>query len=90
MEDYFNFWNICEEEKVPLAFNKLDGELEEWWEDIQIDKKCRGEHPICSWQRMKNALIDLWIPHDYYDILDYIQVFIIVLYIHMKSNTFKT
>ena len=39
---------------------------------------------------MKNALIDLWFPHDYYDILDYIQVFIIGLHIHMKSNIFKT
>ena len=90
MEEYFNFWNIFEEEEVPLAFNKLDGDVEEWWVDIQIDKKRWGKHPIHSWQRMKNALIDLWIPHDYYDILDYIQVFIIVLYIHMKSNTFKT
>ena len=38
---------------------------------------------------MKTVLIDLWFPNDYYDIL-IIQVLIINLYMHMKSNMFKT
>uniref|UniRef100_A0A7N2MLY1 Uncharacterized protein n=1 Tax=Quercus lobata TaxID=97700 RepID=A0A7N2MLY1_QUELO len=41
LEEYFNFWKICDEEKVRLASNKLDNEAEEWWEDIQIDRKRR-------------------------------------------------
>ena len=57
-----------------LASNKLDDEAEEWWEEIQIDRKRRVKHPICSWQRMKRVLIDLWFPNDYYDILDYTSV----------------
>ena len=57
-----------------LASNKLDDEVEEWWEDIQINRKRRGKHPICSCQRMKRVLIDLWFPNDYYDILDYTSV----------------
>jgi len=48
LEKYFSFWKICDEEKVQFAFNKLDSEAEEWWEDIQIDRKRRGKHPICS------------------------------------------
>ena len=39
LEEHFNFWKICDEEKVRLASNKLDDEAEEWWEDIQIDRK---------------------------------------------------
>ena len=74
MEEYFNFWKICDEEKLQLASNKLDDEAKEWWEDIQIDRKRRGKHPICSWQRMKKILIDLWFPNDYYDILVYTSV----------------
>ena len=74
LEEYFNFWKICDEERVWLASNKLDDEVEEWLEDIQIDRKRQGKHPICSWQRMKNLLIDLWFPNDYYDILDYTSV----------------
>ena len=70
-EEYFNFWKICDEEKVWLASNKLDDEAEEWWEDIQIDRKQQVKHPIYSWQRMKRILIDLWFPNDYYNILDY-------------------
>ena len=57
-----------------LASNKLDDEVEEWWEEIQIDRKRRGKHPIYSWQRMKKLLIDLWFPNDYYEILDYTSV----------------
>ena len=74
LEEYFNFWKICDEEKVKLASNKLDDAAEEWWEDIQIDRKRRGKHPICSCQRMKRVIIDLWFPNDYYDILDYTSV----------------
>ena len=74
LEEYFNFWKICDEEKVQLASNKLDNEVEEWWEEIQIDRKRQGKHPICSWQRMKKVLIDLWFPNDYYDILNYASV----------------
>ena len=29
LEEYFNFWKICDEEKVQLASNKLDDEAEE-------------------------------------------------------------
>ena len=39
LEDYFNFRKICDKEKGRLASNKLDDEVEEWWEDIQIDRK---------------------------------------------------
>ena len=39
LEEYFNFWMICDEEKVRLASSKLDNEAEELWEDIQIDRK---------------------------------------------------
>ena len=39
LEEYFNFWKICDEKKVQLASSKLDNEVEEWSEDIQIDRK---------------------------------------------------
>lgn len=29
LEEYFNFWKICDEEKMRLASNKLDNEAEE-------------------------------------------------------------
>ena len=35
----FDYWEIYDEEKVKLESNKLEGEVEEWWEDIQIDRK---------------------------------------------------
>ena len=34
LEEYFNFLKNCDEEKLWLAFNKLNSEVEEWWEDI--------------------------------------------------------
>ena len=52
----------------------MDDEAEEWWEDIQINRKQQGKYPICSWQRMKRVLIESWFPNDYYDILDYASV----------------
>ena len=34
LKEYFNFWKIVDEEKVRLESNKLDDEVEEWWEEI--------------------------------------------------------
>ena len=79
---YFNFCKICDDKKVWLASNKLDNEVEEWWEDIQINRKWRGKHPICSWKKMKRILIYLWFPNDYYDILDYTNVDYKSIYSH--------
>ena len=84
LEEYFNFWKICDEEKVWLASNKLDDEAEEWWEDIQINRKQRDKHPIRSWQRMKRVLIDLRFPNDYYDILDYTSIDYKLVYSYEK------
>ena len=85
LEEYFKFWKICDEEKVRFASNKLDDEAEEWWEEIQIDRKRRGKHPICSWQIMKKVLIDLWFLNDYYDILVYVSVDYISLCSYKKQ-----
>ena len=74
LEEYFTFWKIYDEEKVRFASNKLDDEAKEWQEDIQIDRKQQGKHPIRSWQRMKKVLIDFQFPNDYYDILNYTSV----------------
>ena len=87
LEEYFKFWKICDEEKAQLASNKLDYEVEEWWEEIQIDGKRRGKHPICSWQRMKKVLIDLWFPNDYYDILDYTSIDYKYVYSYENQGT---
>ena len=70
---------------MQFASNKLDDEVEKWWEDIQIDRKLWGKHPICSWQRMKNVLIDLWFPNNYYDIIDYTSVHYISVYSYEKQ-----
>ena len=40
VEEYFDFWEIYDEENVKLVSNKLDREVEEWWADIQIDRNC--------------------------------------------------
>ena len=39
LKEYFDYLEICDEERVRLTFNKLDGEAKEWWEDIKIDSK---------------------------------------------------
>ena len=70
---------------MQLASNKLDDEAEEWWEDVQINRKRRGKHQICSWQRMRRVLINLWFPNDYYDILDYTSVGYKSVYSYQKQ-----
>ena len=54
LDEYFNFWKICDEENVQLASNKLDDEVEEGgkiFKSIESDeisiqsalgKECKG------------------------------------------------
>ena len=85
LEEYFNFCKIWNEERVRLASNKLDNETDEWWEDIQIDRKRWGKNLIYSWQRVKKLLIDLWFSNDYCDILEYRSVDYIFVYSYEKQ-----
>lgn len=68
-EDYFNYYEICDEEKVIFVYNKVDDDVVKWQDDIKIDQKYRGKSKIHSWQRMKIVLVGLWFPYDCYDIL---------------------
>ena len=52
----------------------MDGNVEEWWEDIEINRKRWVKHPIHSGKIMEKVLIDSWFPCDYYNILDYTSV----------------
>ena len=54
-EEYFDYLEICDEERVWFAFNKLDSEVEEWWEDIKNDSKhffILGHEQILSLPRL--------------------------------------
>ena len=70
---------------MQLASNKLDDKVEEWWKDIQIDRKRRGKHSVCSWQRLKKVSIDLRFLNNYFDILDYTSIDYKFLYSYEKQ-----
>ena len=61
-EEYFNYWNICDKEKVILDSNKLESDVVKWQEDIQDERVHQSKQEICSWQRMKKRLIDFFFP----------------------------
>ncbi len=61
-EEYFNYWNICDKEKVILVSNKLESDVVKWWDDIQDQRVHQSKQEICSWQRMKKRLIDFFFP----------------------------
>ena len=39
LEESLIFGRFSDEKKTRPTFNKLDVEAEEWWEDLQIDRK---------------------------------------------------
>ena len=47
-EKYFNYWEICDEEKVTLDSNKLESVAAKLWDDIQDDRVHQGKQEICS------------------------------------------
>ena len=48
LKGYLIFGSFVMNKEYDLHFNKLDGEVDEWLKDIQIDRKCWGKRPIHS------------------------------------------
>jgi hypothetical protein len=52
MDKYFDYEEIEEEKKVKHAITRLKGHATLWWDELQVDRRCKGKQKIKSWDRM--------------------------------------
>jgi hypothetical protein len=65
MEKYFDYEDIDEEKKVKHAVTILKGHAMLLWDELQVDKRCKGKKKIKNWDIMVAKMKVKFIPNDY-------------------------
>ena len=65
LEEYFEYEEIENLDRVKFAKEKLKGQVKIWWQEVQLDQNNRGQEKITKWERMVAKLKWKFIPIDY-------------------------
>ena len=65
MEKYFDYEDINEEKKVKHVITRLKGHATLWWDELQVDRRCKGKKKIKNWDIMVAKLKAKFMPKDY-------------------------
>ena len=52
LEEYFEYEEIEDPDRVKFAKAKLKGHAKVWWQEVQLDRNNRGKDKITKWERM--------------------------------------
>jgi hypothetical protein len=65
LDTYFDYEDVEEEKKVKNVVTRLKGHATLWWDELQVDRRCKGKQKIKSWDRMIAKMKAKFIPRDY-------------------------
>ena len=65
LEEYFEYEDIQEPDRVKFAKTKLKGHAKIWWQEVQLERNRRGKEKITRWDRMVDKMKKQFIPVDY-------------------------
>ena len=52
LEEYFEYEEIEDPDRVKFAKAKLKGHAKIWWQELQLERNTRGKGKITKWERM--------------------------------------
>jgi hypothetical protein len=65
MEEYFEFEEVEDLDRVRFAKTRLKGHASIWWREVQLERGRRGKEKITKWEKMAAKLKRQFIPVDY-------------------------
>ena len=65
LEEYFEYDDIRDSDRVKFAKAKMKGHAKIWWQEIQLERNRRGKEKITRWDTMVDKLKKQFIPIDY-------------------------
>ena len=65
LEEYFEYEDVRDPDRVKFAKAKLKGHAKIWWQEVQLERNRRGKEKITRWDRMVDKLKRQFIPVDY-------------------------
>jgi hypothetical protein len=65
LDTYFDYEDVEEDKKVKHVVTRLKGHAALWWDELQVDRRCKGKQKIKSWDRRIAKMKAKFIPRDY-------------------------
>jgi hypothetical protein len=65
LDKYFDYEGNDDENNVKHGVTILKGHATLWWDELQVDRRCKGKSKIKSWDRMVAKLKAKFIPKYY-------------------------
>jgi hypothetical protein len=65
LDTYFDYEYVEEDKKVRHAIMRLKGHTTLWWDELQVDRRCKGKQKIKIWDRMIAKMKAKFIPRNY-------------------------
>ena len=65
LEEYFEYEDIRDPDRVKFAKAKMKGHAKIWWQEVQLERNRRGKEKITRWDRMVDKLKKQFIHVDY-------------------------
>jgi hypothetical protein len=60
LDKYFDYKDVKEDKKVKHAITRIKGHAKLWWDELQVDRRCKGKKKIKSWDRMCWSRLYFW------------------------------
>ena len=64
LDKYFNYEDVKEDKKVKHVITRFKGHATLWWDELQVDRCCKGKQKIKSWDRMVAKIKAKFTPKD--------------------------
>jgi hypothetical protein len=65
LDTYFDYEDVEEDKKFKHVVTRLKGHVALWWDELQVDRRCKGKQKIKTWDIMITKLKAKFIPGDY-------------------------
>ncbi|CAN0838816.1 hypothetical protein LINGRAHAP2_LOCUS2351 [Linum grandiflorum] len=69
VDRFFDLIGVPENKQVKMVANRLKSIAAVWWDKLVFQRQCQRKAPIKTWRRMKQLMLDHFLPNDYEKIL---------------------